>query len=80
MGVIVTPKSKMGARSASSGEIVKVLDLDLSESSNKSPEPLLDGPDTSEYMPVLLLFEFSASGKNDTILDFFVTATSTMHV
>ena len=36
------------------GKIVKVRDLELSESSNKSPEPLLDLPATSEHMSVLL--------------------------
>ena len=32
------------------GEIVKVRDLELDPKSNKSPEPLLDGPATSEHM------------------------------
>ena len=61
-------------------EIVKVRDLDLSESSNKSPEPLLDGSATSEHMSALLSFKFPASGKYDAILDSFVTTTPTMHV
>ena len=50
------------------GEIVKVRDLELSESSNKSPVPLLDGPATSQHVPALLSFES------------FVTTTPTMHV
>ena len=60
--------------------IVKVRDLDLSESSNKPPEPLLDGPATSEHMSALLPFKFPASGKYEAILDSFVTKTPTMHV
>ena len=63
MGVLVTLKSKMAAGSASSGEIVKVWDLELSESSNKSPESLLDDKATSALMSVLLPFKFPASGK-----------------
>ena len=35
----------------------------VSESSNKLPEPLLDGPATSEHMSTLLPFKFPASGK-----------------
>ena len=62
------------------GEIVKPRDLDLSESSNKSLEPLLDGPSTFEHMSALLLFKFPASGKYDAILDSFVTTAPTMHV
>ena len=51
MAVVVTLKSKMAASNASSGGNSKIiLSFDLSESSNKSPEPLLDGPATSEHM------------------------------
>ena len=62
------------------GEIVKVRDLDLSESSDKSPEPLLDGTATSEHMSALLPFKFPTLGKYDAILDSFVTTTPTMYV
>ena len=48
--------------------------FDLSESSHKSPELLLDGPATSVHMSALLPFKFPA------LLDLFVTTTSTMHV
>ena len=58
------------------GEMVKV----PSKSSNKSPEPLLDGPAASEHMSPLLPFIFPAFGKYDTILDSFVTTTPAMHV
>ena len=61
------------------GEIVKVWDLELKESSNESPAPLLDGPTTSEHMSALLSFKFPASGKYDAILDSIVTTTPTMH-
>ena len=54
--------------------------FDLSESSNKSPEPLFDGPAMSEHMSALLPFKFLTSGKYDAILDSFVTTTTTMHV
>ena len=37
------------------GEILKLRDLELDPKSNKSPEPLLDGPATSEHMSALLL-------------------------
>ena len=81
MGVVVTLKFKMAASSASSGGNSKIIvSFDLSESSNKSPEPLLDGPATSEHMSALLPFKFPVSGKNDAILDSFVTTTATMHV
>ena len=81
MGVAVTLKSKLVASSASSGGNGKIIvSFDLSESSNKSPEPLLDGPATSEHMSALLPFKFPASGKYDAILDSFVTTTTTMHV
>ena len=54
MGVVVTLKSKMAASSASSGENGQILVLfDPSNSSNKSPEPLLDGPATSEHILAL---------------------------
>ena len=54
--------------------------FDLSESSNKSPDPLLDGPATSEHMIALLPFKFPASGKYDAMLDSYVSTTPTMHV
>ena len=57
------------------GEIVRVRDLELDPKSNKSPEPLLDGPATSEHMSALLPFEFAASVKYNAILDSFVTTT-----
>ena len=59
------------------GEIVKVRDLELDLKSNKSPEPLLDGP---EHISALLPFKFPASGKYHAILDLFVTTTTTMYV
>ena len=79
MEVVVAHKSKMAASGASSGGNSKstgsrVLVV-LSESSNKSPEPLLDGPATSEQLSALLPLKFPASGKYDAILDSFVTTT-----
>ena len=76
-------KSKMAASSARSGGNSnstgsRVL-FHLSESSNKSPEPLLDGPATSEHILALLPFKLPASGKYDATLDSFVTTTPTMH-
>ena len=65
---VVTLKSKM------------LVVCDLSESSDKSPEPQLDGPATSEHMSAFLPFKFPASGKYDAILDSCVTTTTTMHV
>ena len=76
MGVVVMLKSKMTASSARSGEIEKRTG---SESSNKSPEPLLDGPATSEHMSALLPFKFPTLGKY-VILDLFMTTTSTIHI
>ena len=64
MGVVVTLKSKMAASSASSGGNIKItVSFDQSESSNKSFEPLLDGPATSEHMATLLPFKFPSSGE-----------------
>ena len=82
MGVVVTLKSKMATGSARSGGNSKIIvTFDLSENSNKSPEPLLDGPSTSEHMSALLAFKFPASGKYDAILDALVTTctTTTIH-
>ena len=47
------------ALSRDSGSVL----FDLSESSNKSPEPLLDGTATSKHMSALLPFKFCASEK-----------------
>ena len=88
MGVVVTPalKSKMAAGRGPVvlvvvvGEIVKVQDLDVDPKPNKFPEPLLDGPATSEHMSALLALKFPASGNYDAILDSLVTTTPTMHV
>ena len=81
MGVVVTLISKMAASSASSGGNSKSTRLlDLSESSNKSPVPLIDGPAKSEDMSVLLRLKFAASGKYYALLDSFLTTTPTMHV
>ena len=71
MGVEVTPKSKMAALVRDSGSVL----FDLSVSSNKSSEPLLDDPATSEYMSAS-----PPSGKFDAMLDSFVTTTPTIHV
>ena len=69
------------AASSVIGEIVEmIVSFDLSESSNKLSEPLLDGPAKSEHMSTLLPFKFPASGKYDAILNSFVTTTTTMHV
>ena len=57
-----------------------VVSFVLSESSNKSLEPLLDGLATLEHMSAMLPFKFPASGKYDAILDSLVTTTTTMHV
>ena len=54
--------------------------FNLSESSNKLLELLLDGPATSEHFSALLPLKFPALGKNDTILDSFLTTTPAMHV
>ena len=81
MGVLVRLESKIGASSASSGGYSKmIVSFDLSVSSNKSPEPLLDGPATSEHRSVFRPFKFLASEKHDDILDSFVTAAVTMFV
>ena len=53
MGVIVTLISKMAASSASHGGNSKIIvSFDLSESSNKLPKLLLDGPATSEHVSI----------------------------
>ena len=78
MVVVVTLKSKMAVSSGSSGGNSIV--FDLTESSNKSPEPLLDDPATSEHMSAFLPFTLLASGEYDAILDSCVTTTTTMHV
>ena len=62
------------------GEIVKVRDIELDPKSNKSLEPLLDVPATSEHTSEFLPFKFPASGIHDVILDSFVTTTPTMFV
>ena len=81
MGVVAMLKSKMAASSASSGGNSKIIvSSDLSESSNKSPKPLLNSPATSEHMSALLPFKFPALGKYNAILDLFVTTTTTMHL
>ena len=56
--------------------------FELSESSNKSPKPLLNGPATSEHtcLLALLQFKFPTLGKYDAILDSFMTSTPTMHI
>ena len=70
MGVAVTLKSKMAASSASSwGNGKIIVSFDLCESSNKPPEPPLDGPAKSEYLSALLPFKFAVSEKYDAILD-----------
>ena len=80
MGVAVTLKSKMAASSTWSYLEIPYHLFYISESSNKPPGPLLDGPATSEQMSTLLSFKFPASGKDDAILDSFMTTTPTMHV
>ena len=72
MVVVVTLKSKMATRNTSSGgggEMVKVRSIWPIWKLKKSPEPLLDGPATSEHMSAFLPFKFPASGKYDAILD-----------
>ena len=60
MGVVVTLKFKMAANSAiSGGNSTGSVLFDLSESSNKSPKQLVDGPATSEQISALLPFKFS---------------------
>ena len=55
MGVVVNLKCKTAASSASSGGNSKtIVSFELCESSNKSPELLLEGLATSEHMPALL--------------------------
>ena len=62
MVVVATLKYSMMAGSASSGGKYGI--YNPSESSNKLPEPLLDGPGASEHMSVLLpWFKFPASSK-----------------
>ena len=70
MVVVVTLKSKMAASCASSGGNKKrSVVFDVSEGSNKYPEPLLDRPATSEHLSAFLPFKFPASGKYNAILD-----------
>ena len=68
MGVIVTLNPRWRQVVLLVGEIEEVQDLELDPKSNKSPEPLLDGPVTSEHMSALLPFKFSASGKQNVLL------------
>ena len=76
MGVVVTLKSKMAAsRVWPYLEYSGSVSSDLSDSSNKSSEPLLDVPTTSEDMSALLPFKCPPA-----LLDSFVTTTPTMHV
>ena len=58
-------------------EIVQVRDPELDAQSNKSPDPLLDGPAISKHMSALLPFKFPTSEKYDALLDSFVTS---MHI
>ena len=53
IGVVVTLKSKMANSASSGGNRKIVVPFDLSESSNKSPEPLLDEVATSENIHVI---------------------------
>ena len=54
--VVVTLKPKMATSSTSSGGNSKIIvSFNLSESSKKSPETLLDGPSTSERMSAFLM-------------------------
>ena len=47
MEIVVTFQSKMAASSASGGGNSKmIVSFDISKSTNKFPEPLLDGPTT----------------------------------
>ena len=63
MGVVVTLKSKMAASSANSGGNSKIIvSFDLSESSNKLPEPVLDGIATSEHMSALMVSSCCETG------------------
>ena len=64
VGVAVTLKSKRAASSAASSVGISkiIVSFYLSESSNKSLKPLLDGPATSERIPALLPFKFPALG------------------
>ena len=73
-------KSKTAASSASSGGNSKIMGSRARSKVNKSPEPLLDCPATSEDMSALLPFKFLALRKYDAILDLFVTTIPTMHV
>ena len=50
-------------------DALKYAVVDLSVSSNKSPEPLFDGPATSKHMSAFLPFKFPPSGKYDAIFD-----------
>ena len=78
MEVVVTLKSKMAASSGGNSKII--VSFDISESSNKSTDSLLDGPATSEHVSALLPFKFPASRKYDVTLDSYVTTTTIMHV
>lgn len=62
------------------GEVVKLRVLDLSESSNKSPQLLLHSLATPEHMLALLSIKFPTLGKYNAILDSFMTTTLTMQV
>ena len=76
-------KSKVAVCSASSRVVGERVSKSTesrarSKAQNKSPEPLLDGPATSEHMSALPSLKFLASGKYNAILDSFVTTTLTM--
>ena len=59
MGVLVALKCKIAASSASSGGNSKSTESrPISESSNKSPELIIEGQAISEYMSALLPFKF----------------------
>ena len=73
MGVLVTLKSKMAASSASSGGNSKVIvSFDLSESSSKSPERLLDSLATSDQNTFqhYCHLDFPLRGNTDIVRDY----------
>ena len=77
---IIRPERQYGSCSQVVGEIVKVRDLEQDPKTNKSLEPLLDGPATSQHMSASLPLKLPDSGKCDAILDSFLTTTPSMHV
>ena len=79
MGVVVTLKSRWQPVVLVAGEIVKVQDLDIFESSTNRPS-CYSMAQPHQNTSALLLFKFPTLGKYDAILHLFMTTPPTMHV